>query len=175
MSFSAQLKYTASADERGAERFRLLLPASAEKPGSDLFDIIVHDLSTGGLLVETQAPLSIGSEILLDIPGAGSVAAEVAWNSDDFFGGQFHKPLSPSAVTAAFAASRVVWPNFTSGSSADRAQAPTGQPHLAPAEIARTGAPDRSRHPLHVRLKIIIGASLLLWTPIAAALWVALA
>jgi hypothetical protein len=167
MSFSAQLKYSNSADERNAERYRLLLAASGEKPGNGLIDVTVHDLSTSGFLVETQAPLSVGSEILLDIPGAGSVAAEVAWNSGNFFGGQFAKPLSPAAVTAAFAASRVVWPNFTTGSSHDRQQ-PAATP--APAELQ-----DPQRHPLQTRFRIIVGMSLLLWTPIAGALWVALA
>jgi hypothetical protein len=174
MSFSAQLKYSQSADERGAERYRLLLPASAEKPGSGLVDIIVHDLSTSGFLVETQAPLSVGSEILLDIPGAGSVAAEVAWHSGNFFGGQFQSPLSASAVTFAFAASRVVWPNFTVGSSADR-EASTVQADAAPPPLAQTVADAQLRHPLHVRLRIIVGVSLLLWTPLAAAAWIVFA
>ena len=164
MSFSAQLKYSGSSDERGAERYRLLLPASAEKPGSGVMDIIVHDLSTSGFLIETQAPLGVGSEILLDVPGAGSVAAEVAWNSGNFFGGQFNAPLSPSAVTAAFAASRVVWPNFTTGSAADR---------IEPPETVQPGAQVDGRHPLPVRLRIITGLSLLLWVPIAGVLWAA--
>jgi hypothetical protein len=167
MSFSAQLKYSNSADERNAERYRLLLPASGEKPGSGLIDITVHDLSTSGFLVETEAPLSVGSEILLDIPGAGSVAAEVAWHSGNFFGGQFAKPLSPSAVTAAFAASRVVWPNFTAGSSEDREE------RLASPFVH--GQIEPARHPLQMRFRIIVGMSLLLWTPIATALWVAFA
>jgi hypothetical protein len=172
MSFSAQLKYSSPADERGAERYRLLLPASAEEPGSGIIDVTVHDLSTNGFLVETEAPLSVGSEILLDIPGAGSVAAEVAWNSGNFFGGQFQTPMSPSAVTAAFGASRVVWPNFTTGSSADREAFPATANVTTP-QLPQQAAGQQSRHPLHVRLRIIVGLSLLLWTPVAAAAWIA--
>jgi hypothetical protein len=175
MSFNAQLKYSHPADERGAERYRLLLPASAEKPGSGVIDIIVHDLSTSGFLVETQSPLSVGSEISLDIPGAGTVAAEVTWNSGNFFGGQFQAPLSPSAVTSAFAASRVVWPNFTTGSSADRTEAAAAQVRPGPPVTAQAALEEQSRHPLHVRLRIITGLSLLLWVPIGGALWTALA
>ena len=175
MSFNAQLKYSYSADERGAERYRLLLPASAEKPGSGVIDIVVHDLSTGGFLVETQAPLSVGSEITLDIPQAGSIAAEVTWSSGSFFGGQFLEPLSPAAVTAAFAASRVVWPNFTTGSSADRLPAPTEALVPTFAEAAEPLIVEEPRHPLQVRLRIIVGLSVLLWVPIGGALWTALA
>jgi hypothetical protein len=174
MSFSAQLKYSSSADERGAERYRLLLPASAEEPGSGLIDIIVHDLSTSGILIETQAPLSVGSEILLDIPGAGSVSATVAWNSGNFFGGEFQTPLSPSAVTTAFAASRVVWPNFTTSSSADRGGFPVKE-NIAPPQVSPPLADEQTRHPLQVRLRIIVGVSLLLWTPLAAAAWIVFA
>jgi hypothetical protein len=170
MSFNAQLKYPDSADERGAERYRLLLAASAEKPGIGTMGVTVHDLSTGGFLVETQAPLSVGSKILLEIPGAGSVSADIAWASGNFFGGQFQTPLPPSAVTAAFAASRVVWPNFTTGSTADRANVFEAQP-----ELARPTAEEEPRHPLPVRLRIIAGLSLLLWVPIGGALWVAFA
>ena len=175
MSFSAQLKFSNSADERGAERYRLLLPAAAEKPGSGVIETIVHDLSTSGFLIETQAPLGVGSEILLDVPGAGSVAAEVAWASGSFFGGQFRTPLSPAAVTAAFAASRVVWPNFTSSSPADRVEALSAEAQMAPPQLASSAAPEDQRHPLPVRLRIITGLSLLLWVPIAGALWAALA
>jgi hypothetical protein len=171
MSFSAQLKYSYSADERNAERYRLLLPASAEAPEGGLVDVTVHDLSTSGFLVETEAPLSVGSEIILDIPGAGSVAAQVAWSSGNFFGGQFETPLSPSGVSAAFSASRVVWPNFAAGSAADRNMVTAEDFSAEAAQDAEQ--PDRA--PFPVRMRVIIGVSLLLWTPIGGALWSAFA
>jgi hypothetical protein len=172
MSFSAQLKYSHNADERSAERYRLLLPASAEGAESGLVDVTVHDLSTSGFLVETEAPLSVGSEITLDIPGVGSVAAEVAWSSGNFFGGQFETPLAPSSVSAAFAASRVVWPNFGTGSFADRAVI-TNEDFEAEAARDQLAQPVRASLPL--RMRVILGASLLLWAPIGAAFWSAFA
>jgi hypothetical protein len=62
-----------------------------------------------------------------------------------------------------------VWPNFTTGSPADR------QPDSSTPEASESVPGEQTRHPLHVRLRIIVGVSLLLWAPLAAAAWVVFA
>lgn len=53
------------------------------------------------MLIESAAPMSVGEALDLVIPEAGSAKATVVWNSGQYFGCRFEKPLPGSAVSAA--------------------------------------------------------------------------
>jgi hypothetical protein len=163
---------TYPADDRREARSRLWLNVPSDLADAEITNVIVHDLSLGGLLVQVDALLEVGSELAIEIPEAGSVAAKVVWSSGSFFGCQFAEPISESAVSAALSESRVVYPDFP---------LPTGTPPLrqserrvqamdvaddldasAPEAEAELGSPRMS-----ARILVIIAISLLLWGAIA--------
>ena len=63
--------------------------------------VVIHDLSEDGLLVESPIPLATGDVLDVVIPEAGNVQAEVAWTSGRFFGCRFREQISTAAVSAA--------------------------------------------------------------------------
>ena len=157
---NAKLKPIESDEERSAKRFRLLLQASAEAPEIGLTDVIVHDLSATGFLIECEGGLPTGAEINLELPGPSFVAGEVIWSSGNFSGGEFTAPLSGAALANARSSSPVVWPEFVAKSAADRVSVGEG--------LAQDPEP---RLPFGGRLLVITGASLLLWVPIGWGVW----
>ena len=112
-------------ENRREARSRLWLNVPSDLAGAEVTNVIVHDLSLGGLLVQVDALLEVGSEVAIEMPEAGSVAARVVWSSGSFFGCQFAEPISESAVSAALSESRVVYPDFP---------LPTGTPPLRQSE-----------------------------------------
>jgi hypothetical protein len=103
---------TYPADDRREARSRLWLNVPSDLADGEVTNVIVHDLSRGGLLVQVDALLKVGSELQIEVPEAGSVEAKVVWSSGSFFGCQFAEPISESAVGAALSESRVVYPDF---------------------------------------------------------------
>ncbi len=150
-----------SAEERGAERFRLRLSSPGQVDSSGASSVTVHELSASGFLIETDAPLPVGASVSFELPVAGVVAGEIVWGSGTYLGGQFHAKLPRDVLAAALAASRVVWPSFTPTSIADRGQAVTASQGVASEELL----------PLATRVRIIAGSSLLLWSLIAMVGW----
>ena len=57
-------------------------------------EVKVCDVSTGGFMAECPNPVRIGSYVSLDVPGLGTVAAQVRWQLGDRMGGQFLDPIS---------------------------------------------------------------------------------
>jgi hypothetical protein len=78
------------------------------------------------------------------------------WNSGQYFGCEFHKPIPQAAISAALLQSP-----FDQSSAAPPAE--------TPGEDDETEEVD-DRYPFGVRLRVIVGASLTLW---ALILWVA--
>lgn len=101
MALQAGLISYAPSEERrssGRRTMRLQLPAVAEAGASPA---LVYNLSERGLLLETAAPLREGDQLVVEIPEAGAVPAEVIWARDGFAGCQFGKALPAAAVSAA--------------------------------------------------------------------------
>jgi len=157
---NAKLKPIESDEERGAKRYRLLLQASAEAPEIGLTDVVIHDLSATGFLIECGERLATGTEINLELPGPSFVAGEVLWSSGNFFGGEFSAPLDGAALASARSTSPVIWPDFVAKSAANR----IGVIGEVPDEHGK-------RLPFGGRLLVITGASLLLWLPIGLGVW----
>jgi hypothetical protein len=79
---------TARVDLAGAE-------ASLSPPNLKV-EIKVCNVSTAGFMAECAAPVRIGSNVSLDIPGIGKVAAQVRWQIGLKMGGMFLDPISLS-------------------------------------------------------------------------------
>lgn len=86
-------------EERDAGRHRLWLSAEAAANGNAA-EVLIHNLSTNGLLIETALELELGEEFDLDLPHAGKTGAVVVWSSDSFYGCEFANPVSRAAVSA---------------------------------------------------------------------------
>ncbi|MES2553063.1 MAG: PilZ domain-containing protein [Pseudomonadota bacterium] len=91
----------ASEDKRGAARrtLRLALPASSVQVATT--NVVIHDLSELGFMIETSAELAVGETFQIDMPQAGLIEARVVWNQDSSFGCRFLSCVSKGAVSAA--------------------------------------------------------------------------
>lgn len=90
-----------SDDPRRSVRRTLRLEALGATAGGEQTRVTVHNISTGGLLIETLAELDVGEAIALDLPEAGERRATVNWASEAFYGCQFEQPLSAAELSAA--------------------------------------------------------------------------
>ncbi|HYX47021.1 MAG TPA: PilZ domain-containing protein [Sphingomicrobium sp.] len=90
-----------TSERRVALRRTLQLIVRGETPAGDSAQVLIHDISVTGILLETSADLLIGETIEVEVPEGGPTTAIVMWNSGRFFGCQFHGRISPAAVSAA--------------------------------------------------------------------------
>ena len=100
MPLIAQLtSYEETRDGRSATRrtLRLHVPASASGGANQA---LVHNISEHGLLVECAMVLKVGDELVVELPEAGAMGAEVAWFRDGFVGCRFKAPISQAAISA---------------------------------------------------------------------------
>ena len=82
-------------------RKKLRLQSLGRKAGGQSGEVLIHDLSTSGLLLQTDGPLEVGEIIEVELPRTGVRDVEVIWSSGSFYGCRFLQPLSPAAVSAA--------------------------------------------------------------------------
>lgn len=99
MTISAQLEPRLHLENRRYAPRRSLRIGSA----LDGFDeeVVIHDLSTTGLLLETSGDLTDGERLLVDLPERGPTPATVMWSKGRFFGCRFDDGISAYAVSAA--------------------------------------------------------------------------
>ncbi len=86
-------------EQRQAKRRKLRLGVPADL-NQQATRAIIHDLSEAGLMLETNAPLSIGDRFELELPEAGTIGAEVMWTMEGRFGCRFEKLVSRASVSA---------------------------------------------------------------------------
>ena len=153
MQTLARLERVESRNRRSAPRRELSLGMVLPETGDE---VLIHDLSATGMLIETSADLATFEQLQLDLPEVGKTVATVMWNSGRYFGCEFHRPIPKAAISAALL------------------QSPFEQPAAAlPAATQQDEIDDESeveddRFPLGVRLRVILGSSLVLW---ALILW----
>lgn len=87
------------AELRTAERRVLRLSVSLSTVDSGI-DALIHDLSHTGLRIETGASLSVGEELLVDLPDDNRIEARVVWNKGKSYGCEFLSPI-PKGVFGA--------------------------------------------------------------------------
>jgi hypothetical protein len=121
--------------------------------------VLILDLSTTGLLLETFGDLADGETISLSIPGAGDVDAVVKWSSGRLFGCRFLEPISTAAVSATLLRAPYE-PQSASSPSHPSKNRPLASE--APSEPSVDGKLSFS-----VKLRWIVGLSLLSWAAFA--------
>lgn len=104
MALKAHLEQgTASAqreDARRHERRALFLETSGTLPGGLEANVIIHNISIAGLLMETEVALDVEERLVLDLPEAGAVRAAIVWQSGLLYGCAFEQALDEKALAA---------------------------------------------------------------------------
>lgn len=163
-------------DDRDSGRYRMLLEARAESAGAEAAPVVLHDISRTGLLFEAEFDLAADAEIELDVPGLGPIQALTVWNNGRFFGAEFVTPLAPDRLRAALLESKVIYPEFAPTPVPPvevlRAQR-DALPTLVDVPVPAMEAVAEPKYPLPVRMRIIAGATFLLWMPILGTGWLA--
>ena len=72
----------------------LLLPDDRE------VSVLIRNISNGGFMGLTNAPLRDGLWLGVDIPGHGIRRAQIRWFSDGMLGAQFESPLALDKLDA---------------------------------------------------------------------------
>ena len=160
MSLRAMIEHAQSEEDvRALARKRLQLAVPAILP-TGARSAIVHDISVGGLLLETDSSMSIGETIAIELPEAKPVEARIVWSSGKFFGCEFAETIPSRSVSASLLKSEPL-------------QRLEGGSEASGAEILATESDDR----LHqgdlstaARIQIVVAISALLWTLIVAAI-----
>lgn len=81
-------------------RRRLQLEVSSALPTGGAAQVLIHNVSSTGLLLETETALSEGERIDIDLPDLGPTAATIVWSDEKFHGGHFDAPLSVGVLSA---------------------------------------------------------------------------
>jgi transcriptional regulator with XRE-family HTH domain len=82
-------------------RRTLLLEARGETASGTAAEVMIHNISASGLLLETASGLAQGESLDIDLPEAGRTRAEVIWTSGMLYGCAFAEPLGHAALSAA--------------------------------------------------------------------------
>jgi PilZ domain-containing protein len=98
-------------DRRSSARRSLRLETESSTPSTPQTQVVVHDLSQAGLLIEASVDLSVGDRLEVHLPEAGTAEAEVVWSSGRFFGCRFAEPISAASVSAALLKARPARPD----------------------------------------------------------------
>ena len=98
MAVAARLETLAEDERRSQKRRRLHLGAALAASGED---VMIHDISATGVLLETNAELEAFESLQFDLPETGAAQAVVIWNSGRYFGCEFTTPISKAAISAA--------------------------------------------------------------------------
>ena len=149
---------TLSSTRRTATRRKLRLHAEGSA-SSGTAEVLILDISTTGLLLETAADLVKGETIELDLPEAVGVRAVVKWTSGRLFGCQFRDPLSNASVSSALLRA----PFETSRSAEAAAPSKTFE-----ADDDLEDSVLEHELTFSVKLRWIVGLALLSWAFVAA-------
>lgn len=101
MAIAAHWELAAESSDRPREpRRNLRLEAEGALESGMAPRVVIHNVSTTGLLIESVTPLALDEKIAIDLPEAGITPAQVVWGSGDLYGCQFHAPISGAALSA---------------------------------------------------------------------------
>jgi len=101
MTMRAYLETAKRSEKRSTARKTLRLSAPGQQAGRQATNVLIRDLSAGGMLVESDTRLKVGEKISVELPHHGASDASIVWVSGRFYGCRFAKPLSSAAVSAA--------------------------------------------------------------------------
>lgn len=84
---------------RGDDRDSLFLQAGLLIPGSpDPVVVRVRNLSAGGMLAESPAPVTEGTALAVELGNTGTVSGRVVWAGEGKFGIAFDRQINPQAA-----------------------------------------------------------------------------
>jgi len=98
MVVQASLAASPVGSRRLSPRRTLRLQSTIAEGGED---VVIHDISHTGLLLETAAFLADRQSLDVELPEVGLVRATVVWRSGRYVGCRFARPVSKAAVSAA--------------------------------------------------------------------------
>ena len=152
MAIQARLESFEEANRRTSQRRKLRLGSTIGTAGHD---VVIHDLSSTGALLQTSARLEPFDDLDIDLPEVGATHAFVVWNSGEYFGCEFARPIPKAAISAALLHNPIGTPAAV--------QTEEGEDILeledeVPSEQLSFGT----------KLRVILGASIALW---AIILW----
>lgn len=154
MPFNARLYE--NADETPALRSRTHLSASMTACEREPHHVVVHNLSSEGLLAESYCEMAVGSAVVFEIADLGTIEARIVWRDRSLYDCLFTVPVPVHLVHAKLRQGNVVWGNF-----------PGQQSMETEALLSRSGrvAPPSSgeRWPLLSRASLIAAAAAAGW------------
>lgn len=86
--------------KRQSIRRNLRLETQGVSAAHGATEVLVHNISMSGLLLESRLPLAPNEEISIELPHAGTTAARVIWASGELYGCEFDVALSAGALSA---------------------------------------------------------------------------
>jgi transcriptional regulator with XRE-family HTH domain len=102
MAVTAQFDILAQGkNARGTTRHQMRLRVRGAPASGDASEVLIHNLSATGMLLESSSSLAVGDEIEVELPEAAGSTAKVVWTSGEFFGCVFDRRLPAAAVSAA--------------------------------------------------------------------------
>ena len=90
----------AQCDARENERLDVLVEADGLIGSGERVTVILHNISSSGMLIQSHQMLYLNQSIQIDMPEAGLVAATVIWQSKPLYGCRFVQPLPRAALSA---------------------------------------------------------------------------
>lgn len=148
-----------SDNRRYASRRALRLGSTLTDTG---VEVLIHDLSPTGLLIETAQPLSDGETLFVDLPERGPTAASVQWSSGRFYGCAFELSIPAATVSAALLRSPAARPEPSQPAAPSRAF-DIARLHELAAEVDATPVPADDRYRLRTRGVVFAGLLVLSW------------
>ncbi|EGD60009.1 type IV pilus assembly PilZ [Novosphingobium nitrogenifigens DSM 19370] len=89
--------YDQESENRGALRRAVTLSGTLRQGGVP-FEIVIEDISRGGVRARCETPLATGSKVTIGIVGVGRVDAEVVWANHPVYGFSFDKEVPATIV-----------------------------------------------------------------------------
>ena len=99
-----------------------------------------------------------GDDLEVELPEVGFTPAVVVWNSGPFYGCQFRQRISQAAISAALLRSRPTQSAIPVGARSE------SSPEAIPMHDREHQEIPEGKAPLSVRLRVILGSAILLWT-----------
>ena len=90
----------ADSERRNGDRLHLYLATSGTLPEGSQANVEIHNISAGGMLLETSLPLHKGARLTVDLPENGHTIASVVWAGEGVYGCAFEQPISAASLGA---------------------------------------------------------------------------
>ena len=156
MAVAARIERPGTSDRRASGRRKLHLGSKSSHAADE---VLIHDISTTGMLLATSVSFEPFEEIELELPRAGLIKARIVRTTSGLYGCQFLEPISKAAVSAALLRSPA---------------SPEEQTQEAPVEsTSRAAMPHEKDLSFGIKMRLILAISLALWMLIFVVAWLA--